>query len=932
MAQKSTSLNSSAANPTTLKFIDFVIRFALLFIFAVIPFVYSQYTKQNFLGAKEFLFRIIIIPTVAIYLLRIGLSGNKTEKIHIPLKFEPLMFLVFAFTAAIFSMRQGWSLFWFLSLTSYYWFALIAANYLADTVENVKLTITVISIAASLTAFYGVLQYFGIDPIFGAQNVIGAIGKKRVFSFFGNPNFLTEYLVPSMWLAAGIAVAYIKSPQKRKWGFVFAGLFLIIATCVWVSVTRAAMLGMIMGGLFFLLMSREIIFDKRWRKLVVWIIIAILLIFIILFFVSKKMGLSLSKFYYTSTIWQRFLMWWSSLRLVSEQPGTGTGLWTYRIFYPEYQFRTVNQTLENHDKWLRHALNFARSHNEYINVTTDLGIFALFFFLLFFFRAFARGINTMKQTDWESKYIVVGALSSIVGFMTVAFFGFPFQRLMPKLTVIFSLLIALNSYNLFVKREQKKFEIPEFASWLFMPVGSLLVLGMLYLPIRHITADVSLKQTVSIISQFGVSNKRALQAAAQAIQFSNSRFPYNPETKFHVANLLLATGKVKEADKAVDEALYYGMSTFTCSLASQIKKLNRKIAEALYLAKRSIGVASQNKNAFIAAAELFLTSGFPAIAVEIADEGIKHGARRDQLSLLKAEAYWRMKMIASAEHELDSIPNSALNLTALQAKARVKMFLKKFDEAKELFEKIVEISPRDKLALENLLFIAKQYNNWQEANKWATRLLAISPNDTRYMFDFALSSYQLAKQTGDIRKLDNAISFAQSVFSKIKAKDVAALLRDSYLLKAQLLYKINPTSKDILFNLQKAVNLGINNPQTLKECAHLYAKLHQFLPAGVVMLRAFAFESSTKEAESALKDAQDYILKVGVNSVFSQINPKRAQLLYSKLAKFSSMLDKRIINYILDKASFILSTVEIKKLKSNLNLNIHTGTTESSSK
>lgn len=178
-----------AANRRELSLTDFYLLVAL---FIILPVVYSKDTKENFLLVKETHLRIFLIGLFSLWLYR-RLAGNDlaARLAEIPRFTWPLLALSAASIA--WSVNPAFSWIFLAILLSYLVYYLILCDTLREKWQLVSLCNIAVAMAA-LDSSYGLMQYYGYDPLFGAGEVIGNVDRKRVFSFFGNPVFLGVYL------------------------------------------------------------------------------------------------------------------------------------------------------------------------------------------------------------------------------------------------------------------------------------------------------------------------------------------------------------------------------------------------------------------------------------------------------------------------------------------------------------------------------------------------------------------------------------------------------------------------------------------------------------------------------------------------------------------------------------------------------------------
>jgi O-antigen ligase/tetratricopeptide (TPR) repeat protein len=112
---------------------------------------------------------------------------------------------------------------------------------LADRQSRIRSIAKVLLISGGLVAFYGLLQYAGLDPVnWGSKLPFEA---NRAFSTFGNPDLLGGFLIFPLVVSVGMAL----SEKKTLWRIVYWTVFLITVACWIVAFVRGAWVGGTVG-------------------------------------------------------------------------------------------------------------------------------------------------------------------------------------------------------------------------------------------------------------------------------------------------------------------------------------------------------------------------------------------------------------------------------------------------------------------------------------------------------------------------------------------------------------------------------------------------------------------------------------------------------------------------------------------------------------
>ncbi|MBV9080379.1 MAG: O-antigen ligase family protein, partial [Elusimicrobia bacterium] len=229
----------------------------------------------------------------------------------------------------------------------------------------------VVFVVSFLAGAYGILQYAGHDIIWTSP--VQPYGGRPV-STFGNPNFLSSYLM----LACPLAIAFALRAQKaQRWGY--AVVALVSGLGILSTLTRSTYVGLAaallaMGAALF---RRE---DLRFVKIATVALVAFVA-FILLFpstpvthvqsplarfteiFEAMKTGQSYGPWH------QRLLIWSSAWEMQKGFQLVGRGWGTFELFYPFFQgkFLLIPQLAQ----WRTHANN---AHNVLLEFWSQTGL------------------------------------------------------------------------------------------------------------------------------------------------------------------------------------------------------------------------------------------------------------------------------------------------------------------------------------------------------------------------------------------------------------------------------------------------------------------------------------------------------------------------------------------------------------------------------
>ena len=247
--------------------------------------------------------------------------------------------------------------------------------------------------AGVIVGMYGIIQNFLVgttDTSWIDEDMFEGIGT-RVYSTFDNPNVLGQYLV----MVIPVAFALMCNSKKASDKFIMFLSVAIMTLCIVFTWSRAAWVGVILAIGFFMLMK-----DRRWSAFCV--LALIILPFVLPESIISRIT-SIGDLNDSSTAY-RVSVWIASLRMGLDYLFTGIGLGT-GAFERVYQNYALN------------GAGFAlHSHNFYIQLVVEMGIFALILFLLIMFSAY-KGIISIQSKKSANKDVALAIGGALIGYM-----------------------------------------------------------------------------------------------------------------------------------------------------------------------------------------------------------------------------------------------------------------------------------------------------------------------------------------------------------------------------------------------------------------------------------------------------------------------------------------------------------------------------------
>lgn len=246
-----------------------------------------------------------------------------------------------------------------------------------------------------LVSAYGLYQnFFGeISTIWQDVTVFSEISG-RVVSTFENPNVLGEYLILLFPVTLAMMIS-AKTANERFAFFFAAGLNAVCLIFTW---SRGAWLGFLIATVLFFLLSAKHFFTAG-------ILMTPLAVLGLTFMVDTSVFRRFTTFGDSSTSY-RLSIWRGTLDMLKDTwwYGIGIGEGAFRRVYPAYALPGIETA--------------PHSHNLYLQIITEGGVFALISFLLFILIFTQCALSFSKSAVSRSnRSICIGLFAGIAAFL-----------------------------------------------------------------------------------------------------------------------------------------------------------------------------------------------------------------------------------------------------------------------------------------------------------------------------------------------------------------------------------------------------------------------------------------------------------------------------------------------------------------------------------
>lgn len=285
-----------------------------------------------------------------------------------------------------------------------------------NNLEDFNKIATTLVFSATLIGLYGLYQYVvgvEMDPAWVDTERNQGV-TIRIYSVFGNPNILAEYLLMIIPLSVGL-FWYSKKLSKK---IIFLGTTCVMMLALLLTLSRGAWVGIAVAALFFI-----VLVDKR--ILLSIIPISVGAVYLLPQTILNRI-LSIANLQDSSNAY-RIEMWGITSDIIRDN-------WMAGVGFGHLPFK---QTFETYIR----TMPTYHAHNTYLEIAAELGIPGLIVFLGFIFILFKYGY--VKLIKNENKYIkIMGAatLSVLGGLLAQGLVENIFY--LPKIIITFWILVS----------------------------------------------------------------------------------------------------------------------------------------------------------------------------------------------------------------------------------------------------------------------------------------------------------------------------------------------------------------------------------------------------------------------------------------------------------------------------------------------------------
>jgi tetratricopeptide (TPR) repeat protein len=678
------------------------------------------------LTRNPYYFQIVLVNSLTFLLWIIWLfqsaKENKLTLVKTPLDVPLLTFFAIATLSWLIILFENYSepylKYSIYSEGSKRWFFLLANSVLVYYIpsyfikkDKISKFVNVVIFTSFIASVYGVLQYCGIELIL--PKVLNPFGGRSV-STFGNPNFLSAYLI----LIFPLILVYYLHARSSLGKYLYFTVFVVNFSALICTMTRSSWLGTFIAVLMTLVLmwiyEKDTLVKAKSKIITVFFILLLVMVF---WPKSRVAG-------YSPTIIQRLtetglaqknpyapwhqrrLIWSCAWSMVAEKPFLGKGWGCFELFYPSYQGRHL--FLKIYHGFRTHANN---THNEVLEIWSQTGTIGFGIYLWMIFTILSLSFFLLKNTQKEERLLVIALLSSIVGMWVDNMLNVSLHFAIPGFLYWWNLGLLAS----LCKNDEKEINLSSSAKKVLV---YLLIAFFVFSIVRYARCFLG---EIHYFTGFKLSKQNEIMASIPELEKAHDLQRFEVNNNYELAN---AYARSNQRDKAIymyKESLRAnsGYDEIYFNMATVLTQMGR-IEEAIPEYTRALYINSVSQEAYSALGTLFLQSP-------------------DRYGKAGIELFKQAVMVFPNNKDIWN------NLGYLYTRSN------KLEEALNAYKKAIEIDPDFDLAKRNITIIFQKLNmkdtfiddidnsfkvieesvkanNWEKALKKCEHLVQITPN------------------------------------------------------------------------------------------------------------------------------------------------------------------------------------------------------------
>jgi len=486
----------------------------LLYLSLATPLVFYHYFFYPFITTKALFFRIIVLLVLLLFLVLFFIKKKISFKVS-PLWWAFLILIFVYFLSAIFgiafqhsfwgNMERAAGVVFFIFLFLYFSALILVFKNKEDWQWLFRVSL-IVNLAVII---YGLMQHFGIATAISTTGV-------RISSTLGNPAYLGSYLLINFFLALYLFF----SDKNIFWKIFYIVSGVLAAVVLFLTQTRGAVIGFIVGLLLLMILNIFRIKEKSVIKKISSGFLIIIILFSVLVFIFKNSNFiqnngtleritSISFTDYTTKT--RLVAWRASLQAWQEKPIFGWGLENYSYAFSKY-FPAEIYVDSGSRIW------FDNAHSVFFEHLVSTGLLGVLMYFILFFLAFYYLFKNKNITKSQSNIFI----ALLTGYIFANLFVFDTIN-----TYVLIALILAFINNIIINKQEKEIN---FSYFKFI----ILILFFIFLVFINYKLDIEAIQQNKYLLAAGAYSREDDVATANALYIKALENNNNPHTIFEI--------------------------------------------------------------------------------------------------------------------------------------------------------------------------------------------------------------------------------------------------------------------------------------------------------------------------------------------------------------------------------------------------------------
>lgn len=376
----------------------------------VIPFIINPAGLDPALPVRIFAWGLLTVILITILAIKTNADFSILRCFIFPLSALYLLISLLSLLRAV-NVMEG--LFVCARVLLFFSFLYAACLILNGDQHRIKSTTRSVILCATVLALMGLGQFTGM--LF-----TGIPGHYRIYATLINKNMLAQSLFLSLPFVCWGIFSF-----KGAW-LVFARICLGLIFIVLLMIANRAV-----GGACFLFMVVGLGLAKKLRwSVLLWIL-------------SISVITLWQPFWTDNSFKKRISLWKPTLKMIADAPITGVGAGQWKIMFACYD----PQGNQRHGEQKDEIIIYQRAHNDHLQILAETGVPGLLCHLSLFGIIIIYGCKVIKKVDHETRTFLILMISAICGYMLIACFSFPGERVVNNILLILSMAGIISVYH-----------------------------------------------------------------------------------------------------------------------------------------------------------------------------------------------------------------------------------------------------------------------------------------------------------------------------------------------------------------------------------------------------------------------------------------------------------------------------------------------------